>query len=104
MNAECELRLAIKSRSHRHGAGGELKSTPFETSSLGSTKDVWYNEPSAGRVGVGVEEVLARLVASSCVSSWFRQTFPGAEFGWEDLPLRRLCRVHLGQLQPCRRG
>ncbi len=25
-NAECELRLAIKSRSHRHGAGGELKS------------------------------------------------------------------------------
>ncbi len=28
-NAECELRLAIKSRSHRHGAGGELKSTPF---------------------------------------------------------------------------
>ena len=36
-NAECELRLAIKSRSHRHGAGGELKSTPFETSSQGST-------------------------------------------------------------------
>ena len=27
-NAECELRLAIKSRSHRHGAGGELKSIP----------------------------------------------------------------------------
>ncbi len=29
-NAECALRLAIKSRSHRHGAGGELKSTPSE--------------------------------------------------------------------------
>ena len=28
--------LAIKSRSHRHGAGGELKSTPFEASSQGS--------------------------------------------------------------------
>ncbi len=34
-NAECELRLAIKSRSHRHGAGGELKSTPFKYGSGG---------------------------------------------------------------------
>ncbi len=34
-NAECELRLAIKSRSHRHGAGGELKSTPFELARWG---------------------------------------------------------------------
>ncbi len=35
-NAECELRLAIKSRSHRLGAGGELKTTPFGQAGRGA--------------------------------------------------------------------
>ena len=64
-NAECELRLAIKSRSHRHGAGGELKSTLFEQARMGSTNRRVVQQAETRAKGACFNQRLSKMAKTS---------------------------------------
>ena len=71
------MRLAIKSRSHRHGAAGELKSTPFETSSQGSNHRSAVlralGGSSVAHTGLSFPNCLSMLGSPAKISALFQQ-------------------------------